>query len=69
VRSHLVNDCSDVNTAWLDGVKTWGDAGARRRAPGRSLIGFWAGMGHLMEEIELVDEDGSRCRGTDVSVR
>jgi 4-hydroxy-3-methylbut-2-enyl diphosphate reductase len=60
VRSHLVNDCSDVNTAWLDGVKNVGvTAGAS--APEhlvRSLIEFLGGHGfHLMEEIELVDED------------
>jgi 4-hydroxy-3-methylbut-2-enyl diphosphate reductase len=60
VRSHLVNDCSDVDTAWLDGVKNVGvTAGAS--APEhlvRSLIEFLRGHGfRQMEEIELVDED------------
>jgi 4-hydroxy-3-methylbut-2-enyl diphosphate reductase len=60
VRSHLVNDCSDVDTVWLDGVKNVGvTAGAS--APEhlvRSLIEFLRGHGfRQMEEIELVDED------------
>ena len=60
VRSHLVNDCSDVDTAWLDGVKNVGvTAGAS--APEhlvRELIEFLRGHGfRQMEEIELVDED------------
>jgi 4-hydroxy-3-methylbut-2-enyl diphosphate reductase len=60
VRSHLVNDCSDVDTAWLDGVKNVGvTAGAS--APEhlvRSLVEFLREHGfHQMEEIELVDED------------
>ena len=60
VCSHLVNDCSDVDTAWLDGVKNVGvTAGAS--APEhlvRSLIEFLRGHGfRQMEEIELVDED------------
>ena len=60
VRSHLVNDCSDVNTAWLEGVKNVGvTAGAS--APEhlvRELIEFLRGHGfRQMEEIELVDED------------
>ncbi|MGB7720070.1 MAG: 4-hydroxy-3-methylbut-2-enyl diphosphate reductase [Bryobacteraceae bacterium] len=60
VRSHLVNDCSDVDTAWLDGVKDVGvTAGAS--APEhlvRELIEFLRGHGfRQLEEIELVDED------------
>ena len=60
VRSHLVNDCSDVNTAWFDGVKNVGvTAGAS--APEhlvQELIEFLRGHGYRqMEEIELVDED------------
>ena len=60
VRSHLVNDCSDVDTAWLDGVKNVGvTAGAS--APEhlvRELIEFLRGHGfRQLEEIELVDED------------
>jgi 4-hydroxy-3-methylbut-2-enyl diphosphate reductase len=60
VRSHLVNDCSDVNTGWLDGVKNVGvTAGAS--APEhlvQELIEFLRGHGfRQMEEIELVDED------------
>jgi 4-hydroxy-3-methylbut-2-enyl diphosphate reductase len=60
VRSHLVNDCSDVDTAWLDGVKNVGvTAGAS--APEhlvRELIQFLREHGfHQLEEIELVDED------------
>jgi 4-hydroxy-3-methylbut-2-enyl diphosphate reductase len=60
VRSYLVNDRSDVDTAWLDGVKNVGvTAGAS--APEhlvRSLVEFLREHGfHQMEEIELVDED------------
>jgi 4-hydroxy-3-methylbut-2-enyl diphosphate reductase len=60
VRSHLVNDCSDVDTAWFDGVKNVGvTAGAS--APEhlvQELIEFLRGHGfRQMEEIELVDED------------
>jgi 4-hydroxy-3-methylbut-2-enyl diphosphate reductase len=60
VRSHLVNDCSDVDTAWLAGVKNVGvTAGAS--APEhlvQELIEFLRGHGfRQMEEIELVDED------------
>jgi 4-hydroxy-3-methylbut-2-enyl diphosphate reductase len=60
VRSYLVNDCSDVDTAWLGGVKNVGvTAGAS--APEhlvRELIEFLRGHGfHQLEEIELVDED------------
>jgi 4-hydroxy-3-methylbut-2-enyl diphosphate reductase len=60
VRSHLVNDCSDVDTAWLAGVKNVGvTAGAS--APEhlvRELIEFLRGHGfRQLEEIELVDED------------
>jgi 4-hydroxy-3-methylbut-2-enyl diphosphate reductase len=60
VRSHLVNDCSDVHTAWLAGVKNVGvTAGAS--APEhlvQELIEFLRGHGfRQLEEIELVDED------------
>jgi 4-hydroxy-3-methylbut-2-enyl diphosphate reductase len=60
VRSYLVNDRSDVDAAWLEGVKNVGvTAGAS--APEhlvRSLIEFLRGHGfHQLEEIELVDED------------
>ena len=60
VRSHLVNDCSGVDTAWLAGVKNVGvTAGAS--APEhlvRELIEFLRGHGfRQLEEIELVDED------------
>jgi len=59
-RSHLVNDCSDVDTAWLDGVKNVGvTAGAS--APEhlvQELIEFLREHGfRQLEEIELVDED------------
>ena len=60
VRSHLVNDCSDVDTAWLEGVKNVGvTAGAS--APEhlvQELIEFLREHGfRQLEEIELVDED------------
>jgi 4-hydroxy-3-methylbut-2-enyl diphosphate reductase len=55
-----VNDCRDVDAAWLDGVKNVGvTAGAS--APEhlvRELIEFLRERGFLqLEEIELVDED------------
>jgi 4-hydroxy-3-methylbut-2-enyl diphosphate reductase len=60
VRSFLVNDRSDIDGQWLDGVLNVGvTAGAS--APEhlvQELIEFLRGMGfHRMEEIELVDED------------
>ena len=60
VCSYLVNDRSDVDSGWLDGVKDVGvTAGAS--APEHlveDLIGFLRERGfHHMEEIELVDED------------
>jgi 4-hydroxy-3-methylbut-2-enyl diphosphate reductase len=60
VRSFLVNDRNDVDTAWLDGVKTVGvTAGAS--APEHlveELVDFLKSNGFsAMEEIELVDED------------
>ena len=60
VRSHLVNDRSDVDPAWLAGVKNVAvTAGAS--APEhlvQELIDFLRERGfHAMEEIELVDED------------
>jgi len=60
VCSHLVNDCGDIDPAWLEGVKNVGvTAGAS--APEhlvQELIQFLKDAGfHQMEEIELVDED------------
>jgi len=60
VRSFLVNDRSDVDGIWLDGVRNVGvTAGAS--APEhlvQELIAFLRDRGfHQMEEIELVDED------------
>jgi 4-hydroxy-3-methylbut-2-enyl diphosphate reductase len=60
VRSHLVNDRGDVNSAWLEGVKNVGvTAGAS--APEhlvQELIEFLREHGYQqLEEIELVDED------------
>src|SRR5215467_10418900 len=60
VRSYLANDCGDVETGWLDGVKNVGvTAGAS--APEhlvRELITFLQEQGFReMEEIEMVDED------------
>jgi 4-hydroxy-3-methylbut-2-enyl diphosphate reductase len=71
VRSHLVNDCSDVDTAWLDGVKNVGvTAGAS--APEhlvRSLIDYLREHGfQQMEEIELVDEDVRFSLPTELTV-
>ncbi len=60
IRSYLVNDRSDVDADWLDGIKNVGvTAGAS--APEhlvQELIEFLRDLGfHQMEEIELVDED------------
>jgi 4-hydroxy-3-methylbut-2-enyl diphosphate reductase len=60
VESHLVNDCGDIDPAWLVGVKNVGvTAGAS--APEhlvQELIQFLKDASfHQMEEIELVDED------------
>jgi 4-hydroxy-3-methylbut-2-enyl diphosphate reductase len=60
VRSYLVNDRTDVNPAWLAGVKNVGvTAGAS--APEHlveDLVDFLKGSGfQALEEIELVDED------------
>jgi 4-hydroxy-3-methylbut-2-en-1-yl diphosphate reductase len=60
VRSYLVNDCGDVELAWLDNVTNVGvTAGAS--APEhlvRELTMFLDGQGFRnMEEIEMVDED------------
>ncbi len=60
VRSYLVNDRSDVDPAWLAGVRNLGvTAGAS--APEhlvRELIAFLDEQGFRgMEEIEMVDED------------
>src|SRR4051812_29452453 len=60
VRSFLVNDCGNVDPAWLDGVKNVGvTAGAS--APEhlvQELMDFLRDFGYRqMEEIELVEED------------
>jgi 4-hydroxy-3-methylbut-2-enyl diphosphate reductase len=60
VNSHLVNDCRDVDSAWLDGVRNVGvTAGAS--APEhlvQELIEFLRERGfQQLEEIDLVDED------------
>jgi 4-hydroxy-3-methylbut-2-enyl diphosphate reductase len=60
VRSYLVNDCGDIDVAWLDGVTNVGlTAGAS--APEhlvQELIDFLEEHGFRhMEEIEMVDED------------
>jgi 4-hydroxy-3-methylbut-2-en-1-yl diphosphate reductase len=60
VRSYLVNDCGDVDTAWLEGVRNVGvTAGAS--APEhlvQELIAYLDDHGfRQMEEIEMVDED------------
>ncbi len=60
VRSHLVNDCSDIDPEWLVGVKNVGvTAGAS--APEhlvQELMQFLHDASfNQMEEIELVDED------------
>ena len=60
VRSQLVNDCGEVNTAWFDGIKNVGvTAGAS--AP-EHLVGELVDFLHAhgfrqMEEVEMVDED------------
>ncbi len=60
VRSHLVNDCNDVDPRWLDGIRNVAvTAGAS--APEhlvQELMDFLRDFGfRQMEEIELVDED------------
>jgi 4-hydroxy-3-methylbut-2-enyl diphosphate reductase len=60
VKSHLVNDCGDIDPQWLQGVKNVGvTAGAS--APEhlvQELMQFLKDASfHRMEEIELVDED------------
>jgi len=60
VQSYLVNDRSDVDAEWLEGIRNVGvTAGAS--APEhlvQELIEFLGDLGfHQMEEIELVDED------------
>jgi 4-hydroxy-3-methylbut-2-enyl diphosphate reductase len=60
VRSYLVNDRSDIDAAWLEGVTNVGvTAGAS--APEhlvQELMEFLGNAGYrTMEEIELVDED------------
>jgi 4-hydroxy-3-methylbut-2-enyl diphosphate reductase len=60
VRSHLVNDCGDVRTEWLDAVRNVAvTAGAS--APEHlvlELVEYLRGFDFReMEEIELVEED------------
>ncbi|HUB77818.1 MAG TPA: 4-hydroxy-3-methylbut-2-enyl diphosphate reductase [Bryobacteraceae bacterium] len=60
VKSHLVNDCGDIDPQWLKGVKNVGvTAGAS--APEHlveELMQFLKDASfHAMEEVELVDED------------
>lgn len=60
IRSYLVNDCSDVELAWLNDIRNVGvTAGAS--APEhlvQELIDFLGDQGfRQMEEIEMVDED------------
>jgi len=60
VRSFLVNDRSEVNQSWLDGVKnvgvTAGASGPEHLV--QELVDYLGGLGfHQIEEIELVDED------------
>jgi 4-hydroxy-3-methylbut-2-enyl diphosphate reductase len=60
VKSHLVNDCGDIDPQWLEGVKNVGvTAGAS--APEHlveELMQFLKDASfHQMEEVELVDED------------
>jgi 4-hydroxy-3-methylbut-2-enyl diphosphate reductase len=60
VRSYLVNDRTDINVEWLEGVRNVAvTAGAS--APEhlvQELIDFLRGQGfHEMEELELVEED------------
>jgi 4-hydroxy-3-methylbut-2-enyl diphosphate reductase len=60
VKSHLVNDCGDIDPQWLQGVKNVGvTAGAS--APEhlvQELMQFLKDASfHRMEEVELVDED------------
>jgi 4-hydroxy-3-methylbut-2-enyl diphosphate reductase len=60
VAAHLVNDRSDVDSSWLEGVASVGlTAGAS--APEhlvQDMIEFLRERGfHRMEEIELVEED------------
>jgi 4-hydroxy-3-methylbut-2-enyl diphosphate reductase len=71
VRSYLVNDRSDVDPEWLQGVKNVAlTAGAS--APEhlvQELIGFLRDRGfHHMEEIELVDEDVRFSLPTELTV-
>ena len=60
VRAYLVNDCDEVDTAWLGGVRNVAvTAGAS--APEHlveELVGFLRGHGfRQLEEVELVEED------------
>jgi len=60
VKSHLVNDCGDIDPEWLAGVRNVGvTAGAS--APEHLVEGLMQFLKdhsfHQMEEIELVDED------------
>jgi 4-hydroxy-3-methylbut-2-en-1-yl diphosphate reductase len=60
VRSHLVNDRSDVDMSWLEGIRNVGvtaGASAPEHLVGE-LVDFLQDSGfRQMEEIEMVDED------------
>jgi 4-hydroxy-3-methylbut-2-en-1-yl diphosphate reductase len=60
VPAHLVNDCQEVNIAWLDGVRNvavTAGASAPEHLVGE-LVAFLRDHGfHRLEEVELVDED------------
>jgi len=60
VRSYLVNDRSDVDPAWLEGVKNVGvtaGASAPEHLVAELMEFLRESSFHQMEEIELVDED------------
>jgi len=60
VRSYLVNDRSDIDPAWLEGVKNVGvtaGASAPEHLVAELMEFLRESSFHQMEEIELVDED------------
>jgi 4-hydroxy-3-methylbut-2-enyl diphosphate reductase len=60
VRAYLINDCDEVEIAWLDGVRNvavTAGASAPEHLVGE-LVEFLRDHGfHQLEEVELVDED------------
>jgi 4-hydroxy-3-methylbut-2-enyl diphosphate reductase len=60
VRAYLVNDCDEIEIAWLDGVRNvavTAGASAPEHLVGE-LVEFLQDRGFLqLEEVELVDED------------